>query len=80
MQSEAAYSDDGTDVFEFNSYKEIDKDTWSYEKDGKTFRYCNCFNCPHCDAPYIDYKNKPEIREYGVLGCALLGRLPYKPD
>lgn len=80
MQAEAAYSDDGLDVMELSAYEQIDKNTWSCEQNGKTFRYYNSFNCPHCGEPYIDYKKYPEIKEFGVLGCTLLGRDPYKAD
>lgn len=76
-QSDVAYSDDGLDCFEIQAY-DIDKDTWTYETDGKTFRYYNSFNCPHCGTPYIDYKKHPENKVFGVSGCVLLGRKPYQ--
>ena len=76
-QSDVAYSDDGLDCCEIQAY-DIDKDTWSYETDGKTFRYYNSFNCPHCGTPYIDYKKYPENKVFGVSGCVHLGRKPYR--
>ena len=49
----------------------------SYEEDGKTFRYYNSFCCPHCGAPYIDYKKNPGMKQFGVSGCVHLGRKAY---
>ncbi len=72
-QSDIAYSDDGLDCCEIQSYG-IDKESWVYETDGKTFRYYNSFCCPHCKTPYIDYKKYPENKVFGVSGCVLLGR------
>ena len=77
VQSDVAYSDDGLDCCEIQEYS-IDKDTWSYEADGKTFRYYNSFNCPHCGAPYIDYRKYPDMKAFGVSGCVLLGRKHYQ--
>ena len=54
-QNDVAYSDDGLDCCAIPNH-DIDKNTWIYEADGKTFRYYNSFNCPHCCSPYIDYK------------------------
>ena len=76
-QSDVAYSDDGLDCCEIQSY-EIDKESWSYETEGKVFRYYNSFNCPHCGTPYIDYKKYPENKVFGVSGCVLLGRKYYQ--
>lgn len=76
-QSDVGYSDDGLDCCEIQAY-DIDKDTWIYETEGKTFRYYNSFNCPHCGAPYIDYKKYPQNKVFGVSGCVHLGRTPYK--
>ncbi len=75
-QSDIAYSDDGLDCCEIQAY-DIDKDTWTYEEDGKTFRYYNSFNCPHCATPYIDYKKYPENKVFGASGCVHLGRKYY---
>ena len=75
-QADAAYSDDGLDCCSITEYN-IDKDTWSYEEDGKTFRYYNSFCCPHCGAPYIDYKKNPGMKQFGVSGCVHLGRKAY---
>ncbi len=76
-QSDIAYSDDGLDCCEIQAY-DIDKNTWTYEVDGKTFRYFNSFNCPHCGTPYIDYKKHPENKVFGVSGCVLLGKNHYQ--
>lgn len=76
-QSDIAYSDDGLDCCEIQAY-DIDKDTWTYETEGKCFRYYNSFNCPHCGTPYIDYKKHPENKVFGVSGCVLLGRKHYQ--
>ena len=75
-QADAAYSDDGLDCCSITEYT-IDQDTWSYEEDGKTFRYYNSFCCPHCGAPYIDYKKNPGMKQFGVSGCVHLGRKAY---
>ncbi len=76
-QSDVAYSDDGLDCCEIQAYN-IDKDTWTYETEGKTFRYYNSFNCPHCGTPYIDYKKHPENKVFGVSGCVFLGKKHYQ--
>ena len=76
-QSDTAYSDDGLDCCEIQAY-DIDKDTWTYETEGKRFRYYNSFNCPHCGTPYIDYKKHPENKVFGVSGCVLLGKKHYQ--
>ena len=76
-QSDVAYSDDGMDCCEIQEYQ-LDKDTWSYEEDGKTFRYYNSFCCIHCGEPYIDYKRYPEEKAFGVSGCVHLGRKIYR--
>ena len=76
-QSDVAYSNDGLDCCEIQAY-DIDKETWVYETEGKTFRYYNSFSCPHCGAPYIDYKKYPENKVFGVSGCVLLGRKHYQ--
>lgn len=75
-QDDVAYSGDGLDCCEIRLY-EIDKDTWSFETEGKTFRYYNSFNCPHFGTPYIDYKKYPENKVFGVSGCVHLGRKHY---
>lgn len=75
-QNDVAYSDDGLDCCQISDYN-IDKDSWTYEADGKTFRYCNSFCCPHCGAPYIDYRKFPEKKFFGVSGCVHLGRKVY---
>ena len=77
MQNDVAYSDDGLDCCEIQAYN-IDKDTWSYEAEGKVFRYYNAFSCPHCGTPYIDYKKHPENKVFGVSGCVHLGRKHYQ--
>ena len=78
-QSDVAYSDDGLDCCEIPAYK-IDKDAWSYEIEGKTFRYYNSFTCPYCGTPYIDYKKHPENKVFGVSGCVHLGRKLYRAE
>lgn len=75
-QCDAAYSDDGLDCCSISN-PNIHKDSWSYEEDGKTFRYYNSFCCPHCGTPYIDYKKHPENKTYGVSACVHLGRKLY---
>ncbi len=76
LQNDVAYSDDGLDCCKILPY-DIDKNNWSYETDGKVFRYYNSFNCPHCGTPYIDYKRYPEDKVFGVSGCVHLGRKVY---
>jgi hypothetical protein len=76
-QSDVAYSDDGLDCCEIQAY-DIDKNNWSCEIDGKTFRYYNSFHCPHCGTPYIDYKKNPQNKIFGVSGCVHLGRKAYR--
>lgn len=78
-QSDIAYSDDGLDCCEIAAY-EFDKETWTYEEEGKTFRYYNSFNCPHCGTAYIDYKKYPQNKKFGVCGCVHLGRKSYRAD
>ncbi|MBE7050327.1 MAG: hypothetical protein E7394_06090 [Ruminococcaceae bacterium] len=78
-QSDVAYSDDGLDVCEIVAYN-IDKESWKYETEGKTFRYYNSFNCPYCGVPYIDYKKHPKNKVFGVSGCVHLGRKHYKAE
>ena len=75
-QSDVAYSDDGLDCCEIREFQ-INKETWVYETEGKTFRYYNSFNCPHCGSPYIDYKKHPQNKVFGVSGCVHLGRKVY---
>lgn len=70
-QSDVAYSDDGTECYRIDEW-DIDKEKWFHEQDGKTFRYYNSFSCPHCGAPYIDYKNNPDMKKFGVAGCVHL--------
>lgn len=77
IQSDVAYSDDGLDCCEIQA-QGIDRETWTYETEGKTFRYYNSFHCPHCGTPYIDYRKYPEKKEFGVSGCVHLGRRPYQ--
>ncbi|MBR5239189.1 MAG: hypothetical protein IKW04_01265 [Clostridia bacterium] len=78
-QSDIAYSDDGLDCCEITAY-EFDKETWTYEEEGKTFRYYNSFSCPHCGTAYIDYKKYPQNKIFGVCGCVHLGRKSYRAD
>ncbi len=77
VQNDVAYSDDGLDCCEIAAY-DIDKENWSYETEGKVFRYYNSFHCPHCGTPYIDYKKHPENKVLGVSGCVLLGKKCYQ--
>lgn len=77
IQSDVAYSDDGLDCCEIVAF-DIDKDTWSYQVDDKTFRYYNSFACPHCKTPYIDYKKYPQNKVFGVSGCVLLNKTHYR--
>lgn len=79
MQYDVAYSDDGLDCCSISQYH-IDPKTWTYETAGKTFRYYNSFNCPHCGMPYIDYKKYPENKTFGVSGCVHLGRTGYQAE
>ena len=76
-QCDVAYSDDGVDCLKIQEY-EFDKNTWLFKTEGKTFRYYNSFNCPHCGTPYIDYKKHPQNKVFGVSGCVLLRRKIYK--
>jgi hypothetical protein len=76
IQRDAAYSDDGMDCCEIP--RDIDVNTWQYTEDGKTFRYYNNFNCPHCKTPYIDNKKHPQHKTFGVPACIHLGRKHYK--
>lgn len=78
-QNDVAYSDDGLDCCEIQEHN-INKETWVYETDGKTFRYYNSFNCPHCRTPYIDYKKYPKNKVFGVSGCVHLGRKAYRSE
>lgn len=75
-QCDAAYSDDGLDCCQISDFN-IDKDSWTHEADGKTFRYYNSFCCPHCGTPYIDYRKFPEQKVFGVSACVHLGRKVY---
>lgn len=77
---EPVYSDDGTETGFISTYDTIDKDSWSKESNGITFRYYNSFNCPHCKTPYIDYAEHPEYKIFGVSGCVHLGKEPYNLD
>jgi hypothetical protein len=43
------------------------------EKCGGEFRYYNSFRCPHCLAPYIDFKRYPHDREVEYYGNQLYG-------
>lgn len=79
IQSDVAYSDDGLDCLEVTS-QDIDKESWSYTTDSKTFRYYNSFCCPHCKKPYIDYKKYPENKVFGSSGCVHLGKKAYKEE
>lgn len=75
-QCDVAYSDDGLECCSISS-PAIDIDTWTYQTDGKTFRYYNSFCCPHCGTPYIDYRKFPQNKKFGVSGCVHLGRKLY---
>ncbi len=79
IQNDVAYSDDGLDCLQIVS-PDIDKDSWSYSIDGKTFRYYNSFSCPHCKTPYIDYKKYPENKIFGSSGCVHLGKNAYREE
>ena len=76
-QSDVAYSDDGLYCCEIQAY-DIDKEKWSYEIEGKVFRYYNSFKCPYCGTPYIDYQKYPGNKVFGVSGCVLLGEKYYQ--
>lgn len=71
-QNDVAYSDDGLYCCSIADCN-INPDTWSYEEDGKTFRYYNSFRCPHCGEAYIDYTNHHDRKVFGVSGCVHLG-------
>ena len=43
------------------------------EKCGGHFAYFNPLLCPHCRAPYIDFKRFPQLREVEYYGATLLG-------
>lgn len=75
-QNDVAYSDDGLDCCQVSA-QNIASEDWRFETDGKTFRYYNSFCCPHCGAPYIDYRKFPENKKFGVSGCVHLGRKVY---
>ena len=75
-QIDIAYSNDGQDVCQISDF-DINKESWEYSEDGKVFRYYNSFSCPHCGTPYIDYKNHPEMKSFGVSGCVHLGKTSY---
>lgn len=79
MQCDAAYSDDGQDCFVIEEHIS-DPINWSHEQDGKIFRYYNSFCCPHCGAPYIDYRKFPGNKVFGVSGCVHVGRKAYRRD
>lgn len=78
-QCDAAYSDDGLDCCSISD-PNIDKDSWTFEADGKTFRYYNSFCCPHCGMAYIDYSKFPENKVFGVSACVHLGRKLYSDN
>lgn len=78
-QADVAYSDDGLSCCQIIE-QNIDRENWSYEEDGKTFRYYNSFCCPHCGTPYIDYKKFPENKVFGVSGCVHLGTKHYTAE
>ena len=78
-QMDVAYSDDGLNTCDISD-QDIDVNTWSYETEGKTFRYYNSFCCPYCGTPYIDYKKYPEMKKFGVSACVHLGEKLYSAD
>lgn len=78
--SEPVYSDDGLDSAYVTRYDWHDKEIWSRVVDEKTFRYYNSFNCPYCNAPYIDYRKKHEMKTFGRPCCVHLGKEPYNLD
>ncbi len=43
------------------------------EKCGGRFAYFNPLLCPHCRAPYLDFKRFPQLREVEYYGTTLLG-------
>lgn len=49
--------------------------------DGTAFSYLNPFRCPHCSAPYIDFKKYPEDRAGEYYGNYFIGSelLSYEP-
>lgn len=69
---DVAYSDDGLEVCGI-SQRDIDSSTWSFEANGKVFRYYNSFRCPHCGAAYIDYETNHDMKKFGVSACTLIG-------
>jgi len=75
MMLEPCYSDDGLDVLALGEYlkTEYEKNAWSGEANGKTFRYYNSFRCRHCGKPYLDYRARHAAKRYGNYGCAYLG-------
>lgn len=78
-QNDVAYSDDGLDCCEIPG-NAPGQSAQIYQVEGKVFRYYNSFNCPHCGAPYIDYKKYPQSKVFGVSGCVHLGRKPYRAN
>ena len=73
IQNDVAYSDDGQQSCTFFYPEKIDKDV-KFEFEGITYRYHNSFCCPHCGAPYIDYRKNPEMKQFGVSDCVHLGK------
>lgn len=69
-----AYSDDGLDVCSVPVNEIPDAENWDSVIDGVHFSTHNAFCCPHCGAPYIDYKSFPWMMRYGVYGAAHRGR------
>lgn len=70
--NEFAYSDDGLDVCRVPGMIS-DKANWSCVVDGKIFRYYNSFCCPHCGAPYLDYRTNRR-KTVQTACCVHLGR------
>lgn len=70
---EPVYSDDGITTGKLST-SPVDKNNWHITLQGVTFRYYNSFCCPHCGAPYIDYKNHHELKKSGNLGCVHLNK------
>lgn len=46
--------------------------------DGTRFGLWESFRCPHCGAPYIDYRAHPELREAEYYGNYHIGMEPLK--
>lgn len=71
----ALYSTDGHSVVQIaldEPAKQIQEAGGYVELDGKRYAFQNAFRCPHCGAPYLDYENKPHLRDSNDPACVLL--------